>query len=418
MSEAEVVVIGAGPAGIAAAVASAESGADVLVMDDQAAPGGQIWRGAESTKEGAARKWVERFRSSGARVLSSAQVVAADARARTLLVETAEDAREIRFKKLILATGAREIFLPFPGWTLPGVMGVGGLQAMAKAGLAVAGKRVVIAGSGPLLLAVAAYLRAHGAQVKIIAEQAARGALARFAAQLVRHPVKMAQAAWLRASLTGVPYVTGCWVVRAEGNARVERVQLQRGDHRWTEECDYAAIAYGLYPNTELAALLDCRMDGESVAVDETGATSVEDVFCAGECTGIGGVDLSIAEGEIAGYAASGKIAPAQRLFARRRKARRFAESLNGAFALRPEVKGLAESDTLVCRCEDVAFQKLKKFQSFRAAKLQTRCGMGPCQARVCGPAMEYLLGWRPESIRPPVLPARVSSLVVGVQGK
>ncbi len=145
--------------------------------------------------------------------------------------------------------------------------------------------------------------------------------------------------------------------------------------------------------------------------VDELQQTSIEKVFCAGECTGIGGLDLSLVEGEIAGYAASGQTNRARRLFPARENARRFARSLETAFALRDELKHLPEPDTIVCRCEDVPFHKLKNALSFRAAKLHTRCGMGPCQGRVCGPATEFLFGWRTESIRPPVFPARVGSL-------
>ena len=134
-------------------------------------------------------------------------------------------------------------------------------------------------------------------------------------------------------------------------------------------------------------------------------------VYCAGESTGIGGLELSLVEGEIAGLVAAGKTEAARALFSRREKQRKFARLLNRTFALRDELKVLPTSETIVCRCEDVTFERLRQHSSWRAAKLQTRCGMGPCQGRVCGGAVEFLFGWRAESVRPPILPVRVESL-------
>jgi hypothetical protein len=121
---------------------------------------------------------------------------------------------------------------------------------------------------------------------------------------------------------------------------------------------------------------------------------------------------LSLVEGEIAGLAAAGNVDEARKLFPLRTKQRKFAELLNRTFVLRDELKQQVQPDTIVCRCEDVTFDRLRAHSSWRAAKLQTRCGMGPCQGRVCGGAVEFLFGWRSESVRPPVLPVRVESLV------
>jgi NADPH-dependent 2,4-dienoyl-CoA reductase/sulfur reductase-like enzyme len=202
-----------------------------------------------------------------------------------LLLEDAGKAFELGFDKLILATGARELFLPFPGWTLPGVMGAGGLQALMKSGLQIRGKAVVIAGSGPLLLAVAGHLRKAGARIKLIAEQAAAKAVSSFAFHLIRYPAKVMQAAALKLSLAGVPYLPGCWVEAAEGEGRLKRVRLRQGRKSWMEDCDYAGIGYGLYPNTELASLLGCRLEANAIGADEWHRTSADDVFAAGECT-------------------------------------------------------------------------------------------------------------------------------------
>jgi len=166
-----------------------------------------------------------------------------------------------------------------------------------------------------------------------------------------------------------------------------------------------------LVPNLELQQLLGCQIREGYVHVDEFQRTTVEGVFCAGEPTGIGGVELAIIEGQIAGLAAGGGLEKARLLFRDRDKRRRFARLLDQTFRLRPELKNLPSAETLVCRCEDVSYSRLQQQTSWRSAKLQTRCGMGPCQGRVCGPATQFLFKWEPDSVRPPVFPARVASL-------
>ncbi len=318
----EIVVVGAGPAGIAAAVRAAEGGSSVLVIDDNPAAGGQIWRGENKSP------WFRAFERCGAKLLSGSRVIDASATHRFLVVETQDQAFEVRFSKLIIATGARELFLPFPGWTLPNVMGVGGLQALAKSGLPLRGKRIVVAGSGPLLLAAAAYFRTHGATVPVIAEQADASRVFGFAMRLATNPAKLWQAARL-INTARARYLKGCWVDQADGDDRVKRVRLRTKSRTWYEQCDYLAIGYGLLPNTELPELLQC----DPTAVNEFQETSSSGIYCAGECTGIGGVDLSIAEGEIAGYAATGRSDLSRRIFGRRARARRFAKALEDAFA-------------------------------------------------------------------------------------
>jgi hypothetical protein len=145
--------------------------------------------------------------------------------------------------------------------------------------------------------------------------------------------------------------------------------------------------------------------------VDERQQTSVAGIYSAGEATGIGGLELSLVEGEIAGYAAGGNPQHAQALFAARASHQKFAAALEAAFALREELRALPQADTLVCRCEDVTWERVRACSNWREAKLHTRCGMGPCQGRVCGGAVEFLQGWTSESMRPPVLPARVGSM-------
>jgi len=407
----DVLVVGAGPAGMAAAAAAAGCGARCGVVDDNPAPGGQIWRGGEGRAPSAqAARWFQRFRAAPVTVLSRTRVFDAPAPV-VLAAECHGRLAELRYGKLVLATGARERFLPFPGWTLPNVMGAGGIQALAKSGLPLDGKVVVVAGSGPLLMAVAAYLRQHGARVPVIAEQAPFERVAAFGLRLAATPGKLWQAAGLRLQLAGARYATGCWPVRAEGRERLEAVVLRGTRGEWRERCDYLACGFGLVPNVELARLLECAVENGRVRVDDWQQTTVEGVYCAGEPTGIGGVDLALVEGDIAGLVAAGRPERARPLFRARSAARSFAARLETAFAPRRELAELATSETIVCRCEDVPLGRITACANRRAAKLYTRCGMGPCQGRVCGPALEFLLGWQPDSIRPPLFPVPIGYL-------
>jgi len=429
----DVVVVGAGPAGLAAACAAAEGGQRVALVDETPWLGGQIWRGqpgnggiapphgesddsssedvAAASGDAEARRWLARFRNSGARLLAGTTVIAAPEPG-MLLAEQDGAACQIRWQRLVLATGARELFLPFPGWTLPGIMGPGGLQVLVKNGWPLRGQRVLVAGSGPLLLAVARALRRHEARIVGVVEQAPHSKILSFSLGLWRHPGKLWQAARLRLGLFGVPYHCGAWPVRAEGDGQVHRVTLTNGQVTWQETCEYLACGFGLVPNVELPLALGCKLKDGFVRVDTWQATTVRDVYCAGEVTGIGGADCALAEGQIAGYAAAGQPARAERLFPSRASWHRFRTALAKAFALRPELKSLANDETVVCRCEDVTLGQIRRFSSWREAKLQCRIGMGACQGRICGTAAKVLLGWGMESVRPPILPALVRSLI------
>jgi NADPH-dependent 2,4-dienoyl-CoA reductase/sulfur reductase-like enzyme len=422
----DVLIVGAGPAGIAAACAAAESGATVGIVDDNPGPGGQIWRGlpadddlgARAGHEGEQVEWHARLRRANVKHFYGTRIVA-QASPGTLIAESFDETHLLEFKKLILATGARERFLPFPGWTLLGVMGAGGWQALVKSGaLQMSDQvRIVIAGSGPLLLAVGAFARKQipGLRPKLvmIAEQAPASRIRSFAWNLVGHWKKLFQALQLRVALAGVPYRMGTWPVRAGGAGKLEWVELTNGRKTWRVACDYLACGFHLVPNMELAELLGCELRSGFVRANEFQETSAENVYCAGEPVGIGGVETALIEGQIAGYAAVEKNERARELFKKRDVARRFAALLEETFSLREELRQLAATDTFVCRCEDVTFGRLAQRSGWRDAKLHTRCGMGPCQGRVCGPAAEFLFGWKVESVRPPIFPARVESLAM-----
>jgi NADPH-dependent 2,4-dienoyl-CoA reductase/sulfur reductase-like enzyme len=412
----DVVVVGAGPAGLAAAACASQGGARVAIVDDNPAVGGQIWRGERLDSQGRsssteAAKWLDRVHKARIEFIGGARVYDQPEKG-LLLAETFDGSVALRYRKLILATGARELFLPFPGWTLPNVMGAGGLQALVKSGWPIAGRKVVVAGTGPLLLAVAASLRKYGADVLLIAEQAPQRRLLSFGLGLWRSPGKILQAIELMRALSGIRRITDCWPVSASGSDRLQSVKLRHGQKTWDVECDYLACGFHLVPNLELAAFFGCETTNGVVRVDEFQQTTVPDIYCAGESTGIGGLDVSLLEGQIAGLAATDQLEKARALFAERHRHQRFADLLNRTFRLRDALRSLPRPDTIVCRCEDVSFARLQAQGAWRAAKLHTRCGMGPCQGRICGAAIEFLLGWRPESVRPPVFPVKVGSLI------
>lgn len=407
----DVLVIGGGPAGLAAASCAAQGGARVSIVDDNPHLGGQIWRGEhQHPSNTAATEWLRRVRGAKVNFIAGARVFAQPEK-RMLLAETFDGVLELRYQRLILALGARERFLPFPGWTLPNVMGAGGLQALVKSGLPIEGKKVVVAGTGPLLLAVAAYLRKRGTRVLLIAEQAAQTRLLAFGLGLWRTPGKIGQALQLKRELLGISHLMGCWPIAASGEEKLERVTLRQGTKTWEVACDYLACGFHLVPNVELAVMLGCELQDGVVRVNEQQETSIDEIYCVGEATRIGGLELSLVEGQIAGYAASEQSVD-RALFAERRKHQRFADALNRTFALRDELKQLPQADTIICRCEDVCFDRIQTQSNWRAVKLHTRCGMGPCQGRICGAAIEFLLGWQPESVRPPVFPVKVGSLI------
>jgi NADPH-dependent 2,4-dienoyl-CoA reductase/sulfur reductase-like enzyme len=418
----DVLVVGAGPAGIAAAVAAAEAGQNAALLDDNPVAGGQIWRSGGSMPA-QARQWLDRLERSSVVRLQGWRVVdrpephhvRAERNGFATHSEKAHQGEvncaDVSYKKLILATGARERFLPFPGWTLPNVMGAGGLDAMVRGGLRIDGKRVVVAGTGPLLLAVAAHLAENGAEILLVCEQAPLSRLAWFGLHLLGEPAKLWQGVGYSRTILPMRFKTGCWPVAAQGEGRLRRATLRQGGRQWDVECDYLACGFHLVPNTELPELLGCRMTEGFVATDEAMRTSVDAVYCAGEPTGIGGVDLSLLEGQIAGLTAAGQEASAKPLIRRRRARLAFVGALAEACRLDPQLRTLATEQTIVCRCEDVRFGALQHRAGWREAKLHTRCGMGPCQGRVCGSATEFLFGWGADSVRPPVFPARISSL-------
>ncbi|MEW1844608.1 FAD-dependent oxidoreductase [Nonomuraea angiospora] len=432
----DLVVIGGGPAGVAGALTAALAGLRVALLDSSVRLGGQYFRHAADPKPAPG---LERFLR---------QARALDARADVLLrhqvwsvgrepdgdlvvhcvtraAGSAERQVVLRAGRLLIATGAHDRPLPFPGWDLPGVLTAGGAQALLKGNGVVAGRRIVVSGTGPFLLPVATGLAGAGARMLGVLE--ANGGLG-----LARHPLlalgKAGEAAGYAASLARhrVPYRTRQAVVAAHGEREVEAVTVARLDQEWNVlatrvvECDTVAVGYGFVPQIDLGTQLGCAtrddVDGSPVLdVDAAQRTSVPGVWAAGEPTGVGGWLLSETEGRIAGRAvvadsrgsrpASG--AESGLLLRRRERGRAFGEALQRAYPVKPGWQSWLRDDTTVCRCEEVPLARLREAQDLgatdaRSIKLLARPGMGWCQGRICGYAVSCLAG---EPQRPPRRP-------------
>ncbi|MEU2561996.1 NAD(P)/FAD-dependent oxidoreductase [Streptomyces longispororuber] len=443
-------MIGAGPAGLAGAVAASGLGLSVTLLDGADRPGGQFHRHPDPAL-GAARPealhhdWdvftslCRRLASGTVRSLTGHHVwtVVRDGDLWAVHAVTGADGDGdrpvcVRARAVLFATGAHERHLPFPGWTLPGVVAAGGAQAMLKSGLVLPGRRIVVAGSGPLLLAVASALAAAGARVPAVVEASAYGAYARAPRALLAAPHKLVEGAAHGAALLRhrVPLRTRSAVTRAHGTDRVEAVTVSRLDRDWRPvpgtgrriACDALAVGHGLVPQVELALGLGCATrrtpDGTNALVlDGLQTTSVPGVFAAGETGGVGGAQLAYAEGELAGIAAVahllGRSAPlrtarVRELRRRRDRLRAFADAMARAHAPGPGWTRWLDDGTDVCRCEEVTAGRVREAvadhgaRDARTVKLLTRAGMGWCQGRVCGTAVACLAAAAPGPRQPP----------------
>lgn len=436
----EVLVVGAGPAGMAAAQAARRRGAPVIMLDSADDLGGQYWRHLPperpTRREHAlhhdwakfSRLREELERDDGCRILRSAQVwaieqAAGGAGTLHVLVGPPDGSNRERLTfapdAIVIATGAHDRTLPFPGWDLPGVFTGGAAQALAKGERLAVGERVVVAGAGPFLLPVASSLAATGSRVIGVFEANRVPALVR---GWLPRAWKVLPAAGKGVELAGylaghlrhrIPYRLGRAVIAAHGEMRVEAVTVSAVDANWapirgTERrilADAVCVSHGFTPRLELALAAGCALTPERfVRVDDYQLTSVPRVYAAGEVTGIGGVDLAMAEGEIAGHAAAGGSTGDRELRGavnRRRVFRDFAARIEAAHGIRSGWPAMLEADTIVCRCEEVTFGRLCETadatgsRSLRALKLSTRAGLGICQGRVCGRSVEELLAAR-----------------------
>jgi NADPH-dependent 2,4-dienoyl-CoA reductase/sulfur reductase-like enzyme len=382
----DVAVVGGGPAGLAAAAAASGAGARVVLLDSAPLPGGQYWR---HRREHPPRD------GDFARVAASLGRVDYRPGTSVWFVEPGYTLHTgggpVTAERVVLATGAHDRVVPFPGWDLPGVLTAGAAQALLKGHGVLPGRRIVVAGTGPFLLPVATALAGAGAKLVGVFEanhplrlatRMRAGALleaGRYAAGLVRHRI---------------PYRTGHTVVAAHGEDEVNAVTVAGpggpGGRTRRIACDTLAVGFGFVPALELATLLGCatHRDGDGnlvVTVDAAQRTSVPGIAAAGEITGVGGAELAQVEGAIAGGRPTGE------LVRRRARLRRFAAALHAAFPVPAGWPDALAEDTVVCRCEEVRFNAVREAVTelgatdARTVKLLTRTGMGWCQGRMCG---------------------------------
>lgn len=401
----DIAVAGAGPAGLAAALAAGRSGAKVVVIDSFPLPGGQYFMqpsqgeaGSAAAADGAAR--IAACRAAGVTFLQGSEIVAAYPGFR-LLLAGAGGGSALTARALIAASGAHERTMAFPGWVLPGVMNAGAGQRLMKAHGVPPGTRVIIAGSGVFLWAVAETLAQHGVEIAALVE-ARRPSLA-LAAHLAAHPGRWGEVASLvRNVKAGVGRVIwGHIVCEAAGTDRLESVTVEPtagGAAQVIGGVDALLVSHGFQPNIELTSLLGCRhafddgIGGWHVTVDTAGQTSVPGLFAAGEVTGIAGMRPAVLSGERAGHSAAAQLgySPTGRVdSAALARALRFGQGLMRLFAPLPELQRVQRDDTILCRCEEVTRGEVvtacrEGAGDLHNVKTWTRAGMGRCQGRMC----------------------------------
>lgn len=416
--ETDICVVGAGPAGLAAATAAAAAGARTLVVDAFPSPGGQYWMQPPVTADATAQALegqdaIAAARAAAVQFLPGTEIFAAYPGFKLYGTGT-EGAVKIVCRRLIAASGAHDRSVAFPGWTLPGVMTPGGAQRLAKLQGVLPGKRIVLAGSGPFLWSVADSLLRKGATIVALVE-AQQPSLA-LGMHLLGYPERWLET-WrlvrhVRAHVGSV--IFGQIVVAAEGQDRVAAVTLRdrrTGTLQKIEAIDSLLVGYGFQPSIELTSVLGCRhryddaLGGWHAEADpRTGLTSVSGVYAAGEVLGVAGARPASCSGRLAGLASAAALGfatdPLERTVAWRglKRARRFGHGLGRLFAPPPELAGLATESTLVCRCEDVRAGEVFAACAAGAAsnynaKLWTRAGMGRCQGRVCRMTLTALIG-------------------------
>lgn len=429
----DILVIGAGPAGLSAALAARRAGASVVVLDERPDPGGQYFKpvapshvasAAPDRQFAHAASLVEAARQSGAELLQNASVWGAFS-SDEILALIDGTAVVFRPKRLILATGAYERAVPFPGWTKPGVMSTGAAQTLSRSYQVSPGKRVIVAGNGPLNFQLAADLVTHGVQVAAVVESAARPGL-RAIADLLRavygDPAKMAAGLGYLAVLrrAGTPVLWSSIVVEAQGRDRVAAVRVARCDPEGrpdpnagrTIDADALCLGYGLTASTEIGRSLGCELTFDPrhlgtlrLSTSRTGETNVAGVFAVGDGAAVAGADVALHSGSIAGSTAAGQLGHGGRAetaitFWKQNRARRFQDALWSLFKAPAVSLDHVSDDTVLCRCETLDFGRIRTeidrgAGSLGVLKRRTRLGMGRCQGRYCTAIAARLLSSR-----------------------
>lgn len=418
----DVAVVGAGPAGLQAALVAARSGAAVCLVDAHPQPGGQYYKPLSvelnaswsSARQQAGRDLWNRVDAVGVRLLSDT-VVWGLFEDGLLGVHGLEAPSWIQAQAVVLATGAYDRPVAFPGWTLPGVITTGAAQGLLHSQRILPGRRIVLAGTGPLQLVVAAELVEAGAEVVAVLE----------GQQLLRRGWRHAAVLWgqwsrVKEGLSSglallrheVPFRQGWGIVEARGDGLLTQVVVARLDGSWrpipdteqTLDCDVLCVGYGFVPSTELSRLAGAdhrwrpALGGEVPIRNANMETTVPGIYAVGDGASVGGAPLAMIEGQIAGFAAaarSGHLPPQdaeheiKQLAPALERERRFQQMYAALFTPGPGLYELARDDTVICRCEDTTQVEVLNALKHGAAvtsevKAITRCGMGACQGRVC----------------------------------
>ncbi len=417
----DAIVIGAGPAGLNASACLAEMGLNVLTLDEQNHLGGQFFCNIESAPPESRKVFgedyekgiqvVRRFRKSGAGYENSASVWQVDPDGKVCYSQSGKS-RQIRANYVICATGAMERPMPFPGWNLPGVMGIGAVNKLAKeAGLIPSG-HVVLAGSGPLLLLEAALLIKQGIQIEAVLETTP---LLPPASSFSHVPKALYRADFLwkgvcliqEIKAAQIPHYRGVNNIRAIGGQILTAVEAKCIKKTVHFKADMLLVHFGVIPNTHIFRQMGCRMSWKHnqrywhPACDEWGRTNFERIFAAGDGAMVSGGPAAQYKGELAAleiarclgiipqYERDALAYPIQKALKQDGYPRPLVDAV---FAPQPE-KFCFEGATILCRCENVTVDEIRKAVregscELNELKIMTRSGMGPCQGRMCGPAM------------------------------
>jgi thioredoxin reductase len=423
MSTHDLIVLGAGPAGMAAATEAARHGMSVALLDEQAAPGGQVYRASPfamppSPDQARGDALRAALAASGALHLTLRRAWFVEPGFRVHAV--GPDGPEVHeAAQLILATGAHERVIPAPGWTLPGVVGLAAATVMLKAEAILPGRRTVVAGAGPLLFAVAAGILKGGGEVAAVVDLARQGDWLAHLGALVSRPDLLARGMAWRARLLAarVPVLHGHAVVALHGTDELEAVEVAPVDPatwrpldgaRRRIAADACALGHGLVPDTAITRLLQARhvfraeAGGWIAETDADGRTSLDGLYVAGDGGGIAGAAAAEERGRITALAAArdagrpGAAAPRAALA----KAERFGAAITALMRPRPGAYAAIPPETVVCRCEDITRATIEQAldagaRDVNQAKSWTRCGMGPCQGRMCGETLAELVALR-----------------------
>jgi NADPH-dependent 2,4-dienoyl-CoA reductase/sulfur reductase-like enzyme len=421
----DIAIIGSGPAGLSAALMAARAGARVTVVDEYIKPGGQYFRQPQARFSQVDERVLGKSFTAGRELIAElATMPTVDIRLGTLVwgafdegileIEHENQCERVVSQRLIVATGAYERPIPFPGWTLPGVTTAGAAQTMLKAQFVLPGRRVMLSGSGPFQLPVSTQLLKAGADVLEILEAQPASSFFRPFPQPWRHLDKLREAQGYLATLLArrVPIRFGQAVVESRGDGRLEEVLIAKldaegrptKDGRRTVAVDALLVNHGFIPSLQVPRILGCdtRWDDEGLCwVACCGAdqrSSLPAVFVAGEITGVAGHRVAMAEGQIAGLHAASDLGllTAEKLAEQltepvrsRERHQSFADHVKRTFAPRAGLYQTVTADTVVCRCEEVTAGAIRTIAtewngSLRAIKQCTRAGMGQCQGRIC----------------------------------